>query len=488
MPTDDPSAGTPGPATPRRWPLRPGLTILLLALSLLSVILTVGVVRQFATIPHAIAQRLNLPDRAPLRVPEPRSVLVVLDADTPRAAVASESPTDGLAEPFDKLRAAAVAANAPAALWTIKPTTITPSGFYSPTQRTLLMHWTSQPIDGCKPLPQTQMDPLQDAAADALESVRAIYRPWAQMLRDSARIDGGDEKFIRGSSRGYAVNALSAALLLAFFLSLAPAPTALTRLWDKALAYYDTIGPAAVLALVWGSAPAVLGIVLLLNIGPVSDLLHAHPLVGWFAYVLVFMIAAGVGFLPTYGQSILGGWVFGLAIGFPGAMLGFVGGAVIGYFIAQRVSKHKVEDLIQNNPKAAAVREALIGHGFWRTLGIITLIRVPPNSPFALTNLVMATAGVKFLPYLFGTAIGMAPRTFVAVAAAAAGKATGARDIQDFIEEQPWWVLPAGLAAMFIALAIIGLIANRALHQVTKNSNSGSNSNSTRPTDTDPAI
>ena len=74
-------------------------------------------------------------------------------------------------------------------------------------------------------------------------------------------------------------------------------------------------------------------------LGPVSDLLRSLGAWGWLAYVLMFVVSAGVGFLPTYGQSLLGGWVFGFAFGFPAPMLGFVGGNVIGCFIAKRLSK-----------------------------------------------------------------------------------------------------------------------------------------------------
>ncbi|MBL8764612.1 MAG: TVP38/TMEM64 family protein [Phycisphaerae bacterium] len=230
---------------------------------------------------------------------------------------------------------------------------------------------------------------------------------------------------------------------------------------------FKQIGPTAILGVLWAALPALLGTTLLIYLGPVSEWLKSLGPWGWIMYAAVFVFSAGIGFLPTYGQSFLGGWTFGMIGGFPGAMIGFVGGSVLGYFISRSVSRHKVEDALAANPKSRAVREALIGHGFWRTLGIVTLIRIPPNSPFALTNLVMASAGVKLGPYLIGTAVGMAPRTALAVWIAHAGASTGAADIQTLIENHPWWFVPAGILLVVVVLAIIGMIANRALAAVT---------------------
>ncbi len=249
---------------------------------------------------------------------------------------------------------------------------------------------------------------------------------------------------------------------------------------------FKGLGPTAILAVLWTASPGLLGFVLLANIGPIRDSIDKFPpSTGWLMYVLIFMLSAGVGFLPTYGQSVLGGWVFGFAKGFPGAMLGFVGGSIIGYAIAGRVSKHKVEEMIKSNPKARAVRDALVGHGFWRTTGIVTLLRLPPNSPFALSNLVMSSAGVKFVPYVIGTAIGMAPRTAIAVFIAAFARSHGAKDIQAVAKGEigtawllelgvpewlaGWVLIGTAIVAILLVASVIGYIANRALKHVTSN-------------------
>lgn len=234
------------------------------------------------------------------------------------------------------------------------------------------------------------------------------------------------------------------------------------RLWRR-------LGPAGVLGVVWLVLPGVCGILLLANIGVLSEWLGMNQAVGLAVYAGVFMVSAGLGFLPTYSQSILGGWVFGFWLGFGGALAGFAGGSLIGYVVARTVSRDRVEKEIAAHPKWRAVREALIGQGFWKTLGIVTLVRLPPNSPFALTNLALSSAGTRPLAYLLGTVIGLSPRTGAAVWLAAAAAETGAKDIQGFIKESraEWWLIVVMVVSFVVVLGVIGKIAEKALAKVT---------------------
>jgi uncharacterized membrane protein YdjX (TVP38/TMEM64 family) len=226
------------------------------------------------------------------------------------------------------------------------------------------------------------------------------------------------------------------------------------------------LGPPGLLALFWTAAPAIAGIALLTYIGVLSDWLLDRGEMGMVIYIVVFIIAGGCGLLPTYAQAILGGWVFGVTAGLPAALLGFTGAALLGYAIARTVSQDRVEQTIAENRKALAVRNALVGKSFARTLLIVTLLRVPPNSPFALTNLVMASAGVAIVPYVIGTMFGMLPRTAVAVIFAAAASRE-ARNIVEFVREGPGIAyLIGGLVVMFIVLGIIGAMANQALQRL----------------------
>lgn len=221
-----------------------------------------------------------------------------------------------------------------------------------------------------------------------------------------------------------------------------------------------------VLGAAWTGLPALLGFWLLAELGSISAWLREHPGEGVLIYVAIFAVTAGLGLLPTYAQSILGGWVFGVAAGVPAALAGFLGGALLGFVVVRLVARESVQRFIDRRPRAAVVREALVGRGPWRTVGVVALLRMPPNSPFALSNLVMASAGVRLLPFLAGTAMGMMPRTVLAVWLAAAAAATGAMDIQSFAKERGILVVIVGFVAMAISLSILGMVAKAALRRL----------------------
>ena len=229
------------------------------------------------------------------------------------------------------------------------------------------------------------------------------------------------------------------------------------------------LGPFTFLAAFATFMPAIAGIALLSTLDPVGDWFKSHDELGVLLYVVAFMVLAGLAFLPTYSQAVLGGWAFGFGIGFPAALAGFFGGSLIGYGVANSIGGDRGYRLINEHPKWSAVRNALVGGkqgvGVLRTIGIVALLRLPPNSPFALTNLVMAAAKVPRLPFAIGTLVGMAPRTAGAVYIARLIQGEFSRDAIN--DATPWWILPSGIAATIVALGIVGLIANKAIQKVT---------------------
>jgi len=222
---------------------------------------------------------------------------------------------------------------------------------------------------------------------------------------------------------------------------------------------------AFVLALLWVTVPPLIGFKLLANIGAVGEWLKEDPSRGIPAYILLFALSSGLGILPTYAQAILGGWVFGLALGAPAAIAGCVGGALLGWSFSRLVRGRGIEAWLDAKPKARAIRTALVGAHQVRLMWLVALLRLPPNSPFAIANLAMASTGVRLLPFMAGTAIGMTPRTIAAVGIAAAGAATGASDIQALIRDQGWLWFGIGVVALIAAFSVISHVAKRALKQ-----------------------
>lgn len=221
------------------------------------------------------------------------------------------------------------------------------------------------------------------------------------------------------------------------------------------------LGPLGPLAAIAITFPILGGFLTLYYIDTLGGWFRSHGDIGPLIYGLGFAVLGGLALLPTYAQSALGGWAFGITVGGIAALTGFTGAALLGYAIARSAGGDRALRIIDEHPKWKAVYHALVGSGFWRALLIVTLVRLPPNSPFALTNLVMAATRVPHAAYVLGTLIGLAPRTMVAVCLAAQLKAFSLDELN-----RPW-LFSAGIVATIGAVVIIGMIANRAVARVT---------------------
>jgi uncharacterized membrane protein YdjX (TVP38/TMEM64 family) len=233
---------------------------------------------------------------------------------------------------------------------------------------------------------------------------------------------------------------------------------------------FRRLGPVGPLALIAASLPALGGFALLGVMGWLAPWLREHEGAGIGLYVAGFAILAGLAVLPTYAQSVMGGFAFGALAGSMAALGGIFGAAMIGYVIARRAAGDRVMGLIDEQPKWRAVYDVLIGGSFIKTLLIVTLLRVPHNSPFAITNLVLATTRVHPLAYALGTIIGIAPRTIVAVvigAGLSSWDLSGARNK---------WLFVGGIIVTLVVFGIIGTIANRAVQKVTRQNETASDS------------
>ena len=235
---------------------------------------------------------------------------------------------------------------------------------------------------------------------------------------------------------------------------------------------------SVVLGVLWAITPAILGFWAIAEIARIGDWLLGFdgpmlgsdlapiPLYGVLIYAVLFMVSCGFGVLPTYAQAILGGWIFGFWLGVPAALLGFTGGAAIGWVVCRLISRDAVVQWIDRTPRWSAIRHAFVDEGFPKTLGIVTLVRIPPNSPFSLTNLAMSAGGVRLAPYLLGTLIGMAPRTAIACGFAAAAAASGSADLQGFVKDKGLWPLLIGVVLLVVVFSILARIGKRALNNV----------------------
>ena len=96
------------------------------------------------------------------------------------------------------------------------------------------------------------------------------------------------------------------------------------------------------------------------------------------------------------------------------------------------------------------------------TLLVVALLRIPPASPFALANFVLAAARVSLGEYVLGTLIGIAPRTALTTFAGAGLEQLRFDNVQDR------WMVVAGVVATIVVCVVLGILANRALRRVAK--------------------
>ena len=242
----------------------------------------------------------------------------------------------------------------------------------------------------------------------------------------------------------------------------------------------DLVG-LGVLAGCWAVLPALLGFWLLAEIGWVSDryqsLRDLHGLAAAVAvYALIFGVTAGLGLLPTYAQAFLGGWIFGSLTGTIGAMAGILLGASLGYVVSRLVSGRRVEAIIDRRPRVEAVRDALVDQGVLRSTGIIALLRLSPNSPFALSNLVLGGSRAGVIAMFLGTLFGMLPRTALAVVLAATANTEGTRGLGDVVRERGPLVTVVGLVVLIVAFVIIARVGRMALQRVVPDAGSSASS------------
>jgi len=214
------------------------------------------------------------------------------------------------------------------------------------------------------------------------------------------------------------------------------------------------LAPLAIVSLALPPLGAVLLLGHLSSIGPWLQGLGGR---GLALYIAGFAIFGGFALVPTYAPAILGGWAFGDRLGIPAALAGFVIAAAINYAWARRLSGGHAATLLAERPRWLAVRNALVGRSWSKTLLVVALVRVPPNSPFALSNAALAAARVPIGAYLVGTLIGLAPRTAIAV------KAGAHLSTLDFGQPHAFGSAAVALGVSVVALGILGWMARRAL-------------------------
>lgn len=175
-------------------------------------------------------------------------------------------------------------------------------------------------------------------------------------------------------------------------------------------------------------------------------------------------LAVGCLLLPTNVLSLLCGWAFGLPAGLAVALSAATLGSPLGYALGQRLAGPAVMRVVEQNPKGAAVCEAIARASRFRAFVLIGLLRLSPVVPYGSTNVLAAVFRVPMQPFVLGTLLGLAPRAAAMVLIGA-----GLEQLDSKASVSPW-VWGVGIAATVLALIVMSWAAKRALARIASDS------------------
>lgn len=225
-------------------------------------------------------------------------------------------------------------------------------------------------------------------------------------------------------------------------------------------AFVRRLGPAGVLSILALVLPPLGAVVLLSQMENVAEPLRTSSY-GRLLTVIGFALLAGFALLPTAALSLFAGWAFGFVSGLIDAVIGFTLAGAIGFYISGRISGRRALEVVDEHPRWRAVHRALLDRSPMRTFWIVALLRAPTLPPFAMTSVILAALKARPVPYLLGTAVGVAPRT-----AAYAYLASTLQKL-DFSAPQGRWIAVGGLAATAVTVLVLTYIARRVLARIT---------------------
>lgn len=231
---------------------------------------------------------------------------------------------------------------------------------------------------------------------------------------------------------------------------------------SRAVEYVRELNRVAFLSAATAVIPIVNSTLLLPFAPAVGYWLRENWQTGIFVYLLVVCLVCGFALLPTNVIGILCGWAFGFSLGICLHMAAIVGASLISSYVLAPLAGNNFQEFLEHHKKAKKIYKALLKNNSRRTTLIITLLRLSPAMPFALTNLLMAAARVPLSSFLTGTFVGMLPRSSAVVFFGAT--------ISELNFDEPFniWMIVFGYIATVISVVIISYFSKKALAKMTE--------------------
>ena len=138
-----------------------------------------------------------------------------------------------------------------------------------------------------------------------------------------------------------------------------------------------------------------------------AGFVQANGVMAALAYVAVYIAAVALSFPGASILTAAGGLMFGVAAGTAFALLSATIGATLLFLIARTSLGELLAE--RAGPRVQRLRKGFQEEGF----SYLLFLRLVPLFPFWLVNLAAALFGMRLVPYVAATAIGIVPGTFV---------------------------------------------------------------------------
>src|SRR5471032_2941403 len=139
----------------------------------------------------------------------------------------------------------------------------------------------------------------------------------------------------------------------------------------------------------------------------IGDFVSAHLVLAVLAYIALYIASVALSLPGAVFLTVAGGFLFGLAVGASAAVIGATTGATLIFLVARTALGEPL--LRRAGPRAAHLARGFRDDAF----SYLLFLRLVPAFPFFLVNLVPAFAGMRLVPFVAATALGIIPATFV---------------------------------------------------------------------------
>jgi uncharacterized membrane protein YdjX (TVP38/TMEM64 family) len=168
-------------------------------------------------------------------------------------------------------------------------------------------------------------------------------------------------------------------------------------------------------------------------------------------FTVITAVCLTLALMPSIVMAALAGALFGLP-GLLPAVTSYLLACIAAFEIVRRSARPAVQAAVRRSSRGRAILEEFQQ----ATLRIIILSRLSPGLPFALMNVVLGVSPVARSTYVWGTLLGMLPRTLIWVAVGAAARPGLAALREGQIPSTPEGIL--GLALPILAaVGVVGL-------------------------------